>query len=134
MSWSFFTFPSLFYVPYIFSWSFFVFPILFYVSFIFSRSFFHFSHSFLCPIQFHFRSFICMVYLITVEALVSGHPRDAKGLSATGAGRLRKCKNTEFAVPDPDLEIRGPVIQTLRKRGGAVSKKIFFGPSGLSLV
>ena len=48
-----------------------------------------------------------MVYLITAEALVSGHPRDAKGLSATGAGRLRKCKNTEFAVPDPDLEIRG---------------------------
>ena len=69
--------------------------------------FFHFSLSFLCPIQFHFRSFICMVYLITVEALVSGHPRDAKGLSATGAGRLRKCKNTEFAVPDRDLEIRG---------------------------
>ena len=44
------------------------------VPFIFSKSFFHFSLSFLYPIQFHFRSFICMVYLITVEALVSGHP------------------------------------------------------------
>ena len=42
----------------------------------------------------------------------------------------------ELSVPDPELEIgRGggghpdPYI-----RGGAVSKKIYFGPSGLSLV
>ena len=27
---------------------------------------------------------------ITVEALVSGHPRDAKKVSVTGAGRLRE--------------------------------------------
>ena len=32
----------------------------------------------------------------TVEALVSGHPRDAKKVSVTEAGRLRECKNTEF--------------------------------------
>ena len=41
------------------------------------------------------------------------------------------------SVPDPHLEIRWGggelVIQTLRWRGGA-SQKIFFGPSGLSLV
>ena len=29
-------------------------------------------------------------YCYTVEALVSGHPRDAKKLSVTGAGRLRE--------------------------------------------
>lgn len=77
MSWSFFTFPILFYVPYTvihFQLVFFVFPIPFYVPFIFSKSFFTFPFLFLCPIQFHFRSFICMVYLITVEALVSGNP------------------------------------------------------------
>ena len=39
-------------------------------------------------------------------------------------------------VPDPDLETTGgghpdPLI---RGKGGAVSKNIFFGPSGLSLV
>ena len=28
--------------------------------------------------------------LYTVEALVSGHPRDAKKVSVTGAGRLRE--------------------------------------------
>ena len=31
-----------------------------------------------------------------VEALVSGHHRDAKKMSITGAGRLRECENTEF--------------------------------------
>ena len=30
-----------------------------------------------------------------------------------------------YSVADPDVQIRG---------GGAVSKKMFFGPSGLSLV
>ena len=30
-----------------------------------------------------------------VEALVCGHPRDAKKVSVTGADRLRECKNTE---------------------------------------
>ena len=32
----------------------------------------------------------------TVEALVSGHHRDAKKVSITKAGRLRECENTEF--------------------------------------
>ena len=31
-----------------------------------------------------------------VEASVSGHPREAEKVSATGAGRLRECVNTEF--------------------------------------
>ena len=31
-----------------------------------------------------------------VEAPVSGHPREAEKVSATGAGRLRECVNTEF--------------------------------------
>ena len=40
-------------------------------------------------------------------------------------------------VADPDLQIKGgggAVIQTQRYEGGPVSKKTFFGPSGLSLV
>ena len=32
----------------------------------------------------------------TVEAPVGGHPREAEKVSVTGAGRLRKCVNTEF--------------------------------------
>ena len=32
----------------------------------------------------------------TVKAPVSGHPREAEKVSATGAGRLRECINTEF--------------------------------------
>ena len=32
----------------------------------------------------------------TVEALVSGHPRVAKIVPITGAGRLRECKSKEF--------------------------------------
>ena len=32
----------------------------------------------------------------TMEALISGHPRDVKKVSIPGAGRLRECKNTEF--------------------------------------
>ena len=32
----------------------------------------------------------------TVKAFVSGHPREAEKMSATGAGRLRECVNTEF--------------------------------------
>ena len=35
-------------------------------------------------------------YKHTVEALVSGHPRDAKKVFVTGAGHLREFKNTEF--------------------------------------
>lgn len=31
-----------------------------------------------------------------VEALVSGHPWDAKKVSITEAGHIQKCKNTEF--------------------------------------
>ena len=34
--------------------------------------------------------------MYTGEALISGHPRDVKKVSITGAGRLRKCKNTQF--------------------------------------
>lgn len=30
------------------------------------------------------------------EALVSGHPWDAKKVSVTEAGHIQKCKNTEF--------------------------------------
>ena len=32
---------------------------------------------------------------ITVEALVSGHPRDTKKVSVTGDGRLQECKNND---------------------------------------
>ena len=32
----------------------------------------------------------------TVESPVSGHTRDAEKVSATGAGRLRECENSEF--------------------------------------
>ena len=32
----------------------------------------------------------------TVEALVSGHPREAEKVLETGAGRLRECVHTEF--------------------------------------
>ena len=35
---------------------------------------------------------------ITVEALVRRHPRDAKMVSVTGAGRLRESRNTGFAI------------------------------------
>ena len=31
-----------------------------------------------------------------VEAVVSGHPQNAKKVFATGAGRLQECKDTEF--------------------------------------
>ena len=34
--------------------------------------------------------------LLTVEALMSGHPQNTKKVSVTKAGRLRGCKNTEF--------------------------------------
>ena len=44
-------------------------------------------------------------------------------------------------MAEPDLQIRGeggggghPDPEIRRRRGGAVSKKIFSGPSGLSLV
>ena len=36
------------------------------------------------------------IYIYTVEALVSGHPRVAKMVPVTVAGHLRECKNTEF--------------------------------------
>ena len=32
----------------------------------------------------------------TVEAPISGHPREAEKVSASGAGRLRECVNTEL--------------------------------------
>lgn len=32
----------------------------------------------------------------TVEAVVRGHPWDAKKVSVTGAGSLRECQNTDF--------------------------------------
>ena len=32
---------------------------------------------------------------ITVEALVSGHPRDTKKVSVTGDGRLQECKSND---------------------------------------
>ena len=35
-------------------------------------------------------------YNNTVEALVSGHPRGAKKVSVTGAGRLQECENRQF--------------------------------------
>ena len=31
-----------------------------------------------------------------MEALACGHPREEKKVSVIGAGRLRKCENTEF--------------------------------------
>ena len=31
-----------------------------------------------------------------LEALISGHPRDAKKVTETGADRLGECENTEF--------------------------------------
>ena len=39
---------------------------------------------------------LAYLFCYTVEALVSGHPRGAKKVSVTGAGRLRECENTEF--------------------------------------
>ena len=48
---------------------------------------------------------------------------------------MEKCMLHKQTVPNPDLEIKGGmVIQTPRKGGGAVSKKIIFCPWGLSLV
>ena len=35
-------------------------------------------------------SLVLMLAVVTVEALVSGHPTDAIKMSVTGAGRLRK--------------------------------------------
>ena len=40
------------------------------------------------------RTILCLYY--TVEATVSGRPREAEKVSAIGADRLRKCVNTEF--------------------------------------
>ena len=34
----------------------------------------------------------------TLEAPVSGHPRDGKKVPVNGAGRLRELKNTEFVL------------------------------------
>ena len=52
------------------------------------------------------------MYNNTGKALEFGHPRDAKMVSVTAAGRLRECKNTEF-------------VWELRKTGfcGGVFKK-----------
>ena len=36
------------------------------------------------------------VSIDTVKAPVSGHLQEADQMSATGAGRLRECVNTEF--------------------------------------
>ena len=41
-----------------------------------------------------YASFNC--YMNTVKTPVSGHPREAEKVSATGAGYLWKCVNTEF--------------------------------------
>jgi len=38
---------------------------------------------------------ILTMMMITVEALVGGHPQGMKRMSITGAGGLRECKNTE---------------------------------------
>ena len=45
-------------------------------------------------------------------------------------GLLNSRISGSYAVADPDLQIGGGVGEG----GGAVSKHIFFGPSGLSLV
>ena len=37
-----------------------------------------------------------IIYIYTMEALVSGHPRVAKMVPLTGAGHFRECENTEF--------------------------------------
>ena len=53
--------------------------------------------------------------MITMEALVSGHPQGTKRMSLTGAGGLRECKNTE-------------VVWELRKTGfvkAVVSRAVF---------
>ena len=34
----------------------------------------------------------------TVEASIGGHPQEAETVSATRAGRLRECLNTEFSL------------------------------------
>ena len=36
--------------------------------------------------------------MITMEAIVSGHPQGAKRMSVTGAGGLQECKNTEVVL------------------------------------
>ena len=38
------------------------------------------------------------IHAYTVEALVSGHPQDAKKVFVPGAGRLQECENTEFVL------------------------------------
>ena len=53
--------------------------------------------------------------MITVEALVSGHPQGMKRMSITGAGGLQECKNTE-------------IVWELRKMGfvkAVVSRAVF---------
>ena len=49
---------------------------------------------FVCMQTRHLGHFDCFVS--TVEAPVSGHPREAGKASPTGAGRLRESVNTEF--------------------------------------
>ena len=39
---------------------------------------------------------IIIIIIIKVEALVTGHPRDTKKVSVSGASCFQKCKNTEF--------------------------------------
>ena len=53
-----------------------------------------------------------------------------------GLGEFVRLSYSDTAVADPDLQIRGRgggVIYTLRKEGAGL-KKMFFRPSGLSLV
>ena len=55
------------------------------------------------------------------------------------SGLLNIIKLKVLAVPDPDLEIKGGGDRSSRpfdkgERGGVVSKKTFFCPSGLSLI
>ena len=54
-------------------------------------------------LRLHFQNAILIVIVSilnlkgsTVKALVSGHPRGARKVSVTGAGRLRESENTEF--------------------------------------
>ena len=42
--------------------------------------------------------------------------------------------HTKYSVADPDFQIRGDGHLNPEIKGGPVSKKFFFGPSGRSLV
>ena len=50
------------------------------------------------------------------------------------SGLLNIIKLKVLAVPDPDLEIRGGGVGGAGHPDPLIKKKIFFGPSGLSLI